>query len=121
MSTSTQTSRPTSTSTTAEATDAAELASPLDALLVEAALGPVRRFAPDGAAARFAPGLARHPVATSGRLVRLAGELGRIGTSSAQPCSGSAPAASWPASLPLTWPASVSSAAWRRSSSGAAG
>jgi polyhydroxyalkanoate synthase subunit PhaC len=59
--------------------DVADRAAPLDALLVEAALGPVRRFAPDASTARFAVGLARRPGLTGRRLGGLAAELARIG------------------------------------------
>ena len=59
--------------------DVAEQAAPLDALLVEAALGPLRRFAPDRSTARFAFHLARRPLTTGRRLAGLATELARIG------------------------------------------
>jgi len=59
--------------------DVADQAAPLDALLVEAALGPLRRFAPDGSTARFAFHLARRPRTTARRLGGLAAELARIG------------------------------------------
>jgi polyhydroxyalkanoate synthase len=67
--------------------DVADQAVPLDALLVEAALGPLRRFAPDGSTVRFALHLARRPTTTGRRLVGLAAELARIGagTSTAAP------------------------------------
>jgi polyhydroxyalkanoate synthase len=61
------------------ADDAADQAAPLDALLVDAALGPVRRFAPDASTVRFAVHLARRPVRTGRRLGGLAAELVRIG------------------------------------------
>jgi polyhydroxyalkanoate synthase len=69
------------------ADDAADQAAPLDALLVDAALGPVRRFAPDASTVRFAVHLARRPVRTGRRLGGLAAELVRIGagTSSVAP------------------------------------
>jgi hypothetical protein len=57
----------------------ADRAAPLDALLVDAALGPVRRLAPNSSTLRFAAWLARHPVATGRRLGSLAAELGRVG------------------------------------------
>jgi polyhydroxyalkanoate synthase len=59
--------------------DVADQAAPLDALLVEAALGPLRRFAPGGSTVRFAFQLARRPWATGRRLGGLAAELARIG------------------------------------------
>ena len=43
------------------------LAAPLDALLVQAALGPARRFAPDSSTARWALSLVRHPRRTLDR------------------------------------------------------
>src|ERR1700757_5142987 len=66
---------------------AADLAAPLDVLLVDAALGPVRRFAPGGSAGKLAAGLARHPRPTARRLGSLGAELGRIpaGTSTLAP------------------------------------
>jgi polyhydroxyalkanoate synthase len=54
------------------------LAAPLDALLVDAALGPVRRFAPDASTAKLLAGLARRPGTTARRLRSLAAESGRI-------------------------------------------
>jgi len=57
---------------------AADQAAPLDVLLVDAALGPVRRFAPDRSTATFAARLARRPRATARRLGGLAGELARV-------------------------------------------
>jgi polyhydroxyalkanoate synthase subunit PhaC len=67
--------------------DLADQAAPLDALLIDAALGPVRRFAPDGSTAKLAAGLARRPAATARRLRSLAAESGRIvfGTSTLAP------------------------------------
>jgi polyhydroxyalkanoate synthase subunit PhaC len=59
--------------------EVADQAAPLDALLVEAALGPLRRFAPDASTVRFALGLARRPRTTGRRLGGLAAELARIG------------------------------------------
>jgi hypothetical protein len=47
--------------------DAAERAAPLDALLVDAALGPLRRFTPDASTARWVARLARHPRTTGRR------------------------------------------------------
>ena len=65
--------------TTATATSVpAEGAAPLDALLADAALGPVRRFVPDISAARWAVSLARKPDMTARRLGGLGVEAGRI-------------------------------------------
>src|SRR6478672_10133438 len=58
---------------------AADDAGPLDALLVDAALGPVRYLLPDSSTARFAAGLLRRPRTTGRRLGHLAGELARVG------------------------------------------
>jgi polyhydroxyalkanoate synthase len=52
---------------------------PLDALLVDAALGTLRRFVPDGATARFVAALLGRPGATARRLRDLVVELGSIG------------------------------------------
>ena len=57
----------------------ADEAAPLDALLVDAALGPLRQLAPDASTAMFAVGLARRPLTTARRLGSLAAELARIG------------------------------------------
>jgi poly[(R)-3-hydroxyalkanoate] polymerase subunit PhaC len=57
----------------------ADEAAPLDVLLVDAAAGPLRRFAPDASTAKFAFALARRPVTTARRLGSLAAELARIG------------------------------------------
>src|SRR5204863_6898569 len=51
-----------------ELEELADRAAPLDALLVDAALGPMRRLAPNSSTVRFAARLARHPVATGRRL-----------------------------------------------------
>ena len=59
--------------------EVADEAAPLDALLVDAALGPLRRVAPDASTVRFALRLARHPRTTGRRLGGLAAELARIG------------------------------------------
>ena len=48
-----------------QAADLADQAAPLDALLVDAALGPARRFAPDLSTAKLAVGLARRPRVTT--------------------------------------------------------
>ena len=60
----------------AAAADAA--AAPLDLLLTEAALGPLRRVNPGGAGLRLAAALAIRPRLIAGRTSRLLGELGRI-------------------------------------------
>jgi polyhydroxyalkanoate synthase subunit PhaC len=67
--------------------EAAELAAPLDVLLVDAALGPVRQFAPDLSTLRFAGSLARRPRTTARRLGSLGAEAVRIamGTSTYTP------------------------------------
>jgi polyhydroxyalkanoate synthase subunit PhaC len=70
------------TSAAASASSAEELAdhaAPLDALLVDAALGPLRRFAPDASTAKFVASLARRPRETGRRLSGLAAEVARIG------------------------------------------
>jgi polyhydroxyalkanoate synthase subunit PhaC len=67
-----------------DAEQLADEATPLDALLVDAALGPLRRFAPDLSTAKFAVGLARRPLTTGRRLASLAGELARIGAGTSQ-------------------------------------
>ena len=59
--------------------DVADQAAPLDALLVEAALGPLRRLAPDGSTVKFAFQVVRRPRTTGRRLGGLAAELARIG------------------------------------------
>lgn len=56
-----------------ELEELADRAAPLPALLVDAALGPMRRLAPISSTVRFAAQLARHPVATG----RRAGQPGR--------------------------------------------
>lgn len=62
-----------------ELEELADRAAPLDLLLVDAALGPMRRLAPNSSTVRFATRLARHPVATGRRLGSLAAELARVG------------------------------------------
>lgn len=61
------------------ALDVADDAAPLDSLLVDAALGSVRRLLPDSSTARFAARLIRRPRTTGGRLGHLVGELARVG------------------------------------------
>lgn len=62
-----------------ELEELAARAAPLDALLVDAALGPMRWLAPNSSTVRFAARLARHPVVTGRRLGSLAAELARVG------------------------------------------
>jgi len=59
--------------------DTADQAAPLDALLVDAALGTLRRFAPDASTAKLAASLAARPRTTGRRLGSLAAEFARIG------------------------------------------
>ena len=68
----------------------AESTAPLDALLVDAALGPVRRRVPDMSTAKWAISLARQPGLTARRLGGMGAEAGRIltGTSSVAPHRG---------------------------------
>ena len=56
-----------------------DLAVPLDALLVDAAFGPLRRLLPDTSTARLLGRLAARPLATGRRLADLATELTRVG------------------------------------------
>ena len=72
------------TTTTARLADAA---APLDALLVDAALGPARRLLPDVSTAKWAVSLARTPDVTARRLRELGAEAARIltGTSTMAP------------------------------------
>ena len=72
---------------TASTSGLAENATPLDMLLVDAALGPVRHFAPDTSTAKWAIALARAPRTTAERLGKLGAEAGRIlaGTSTVAP------------------------------------
>jgi len=68
----------------------ADHAAPLDVLLVDAALGPLRRFRPDMSTAKWALSLARKPRTTARRLGGLGAEAGRIlaGTSKVTPRRG---------------------------------
>jgi polyhydroxyalkanoate synthase len=65
-------------------------AAPLDALLVDAALGPARRWLPDMSTARWAVAVARQPRTTARRLGGLGAEVGRVvaGTSTVTPRRG---------------------------------
>ncbi len=56
-----------------------DLAVPLDALLIDAAFGPLRRLAPDVSTAKFAGRLVSRPANTTTKLRELAVELTRIG------------------------------------------
>jgi poly[(R)-3-hydroxyalkanoate] polymerase subunit PhaC len=77
----------TTSDTPMDDTQLADEAAPLDALLVDAALGPLRRFAPNASTVRFAAGLARRPRTVGRRAGGLAAEFGRIavGTSAVAP------------------------------------
>ena len=70
-----------------QAAELADQAAPLDALLIDAALGPVRRFAPDLSTAKLGVALIRKPRTTARRLGTLVAETGRIaiGTSTLAP------------------------------------
>jgi polyhydroxyalkanoate synthase subunit PhaC len=59
--------------------DLDNIAAPLDSLLVDAALSPLRRFLPDASTIRFAGRLARRPLSTGRRIGTLAMEYVRIG------------------------------------------
>lgn len=56
-----------------------ELAAPLDALLIDAAFGPLRRLLPDLSTVKLLRRLASQPGTTSKRLTGLGAELARIG------------------------------------------
>jgi len=77
----------TTSDTPMDDTQLADEAAPLDALLVDAALGPLRRFAPNASTVRFAARLARQPLTVGRRAGGLAAEFGRIavGTSVVAP------------------------------------
>ncbi len=68
----------------------AESGTPLDVLLVDAALGPVSRFLPDMSTARWAASVACHPRITARRLGELGAAAARIlaGTSTLAPHRG---------------------------------
>ena len=74
----------------ATASGLAETATPLDHLLVDASLGPIRRFVPDISTAKWAVSLARKPGTTAQRLRELGAEAGRVlgGTSTVAPHHG---------------------------------
>ncbi|RNI18984.1 PHA/PHB synthase family protein [Flexivirga caeni] len=67
--------------------DLANTAAPFDALLVDAARGPLRRLIPDLATARWAASLARHPAGTAYRLRNFGTESAKVllGTSEMAP------------------------------------
>jgi polyhydroxyalkanoate synthase len=56
-----------------------DLAAPLDTLLIDAAVGPLRQLVPDLSTAKLATRLATHPARTYGRFRELAMELARVG------------------------------------------
>src|SRR5262249_59615709 len=66
------------------AEELADQAAPLDALLVDAALGTFRRFVPDASAARLAVSLIQRPRTTARRLRDLAAEFARIGSGTSE-------------------------------------
>ena len=63
---------------TAREDGAAALAAPLDELLTQAAVGPMRRLLPGGPLTRFAGALVRNPQPVVSRVGGVAAELGRI-------------------------------------------
>ena len=75
------------TATTATTAELADQAAPLDALLIDAALGPVRRFCPTCLPLGWATSLARQPLTCARRVRDLASEtLGSVvGTSTLAP------------------------------------
>jgi len=77
----------TTSDTPIDETQLADEAAPLDALLVDAALGPLRRFTPDSSTVRFAARLAGQPLTVGRRARGLAAEFARIavGTSVVAP------------------------------------
>ena len=58
--------------TVSELDELADRAAPLDALLVDAALGPMRRLAPNSSTVRFAARLARDPAWSQNPFLRRA-------------------------------------------------
>jgi polyhydroxyalkanoate synthase len=68
----------TTSTTPVDYDELADQAAPLDALLVDAALGPLRRFGPNTSTAVFAARLAAQPRTTGRRLGGLAAEIVRI-------------------------------------------
>lgn len=68
-------------------TAADPVAAPLDLLITDAILGPLRRFNPGGAGLRLAAALAARPGLVAGRSRQLLGELSRVaaGTSAVAP------------------------------------
>jgi polyhydroxyalkanoate synthase subunit PhaC len=68
------------TATPDDAARADNLAAPLDMLLVDAALGPLRRFLPDASTAKLVGRLVTRPRTTGHRVGSLVSELARIGT-----------------------------------------
>ncbi len=75
-----------------------DLAAPLDALLIDAAFGPLLRLVPDASMAKLAGRLVTRPGTTTQRLWGLAAELARIGV-------GTSPLAPGPADRRFTDPA----------------
>ena len=75
------------TAGTATSAAADGVATPLDLLLTDAALGPLRRFSPGDAGLRLAAALAARPGLVAGRTRQLLGELSRVaaGTSAVAP------------------------------------
>jgi polyhydroxyalkanoate synthase len=67
------------TSTIPGGGDVDDLAAPLDALLIDAAFGPIRRLAPDMSTVKLAARLAIKPLTTGRRLGSFLAELGRVG------------------------------------------
>ena len=68
----------TTSDTPMDDTQLADEAAPLDALLIDAALGPLRRFAPNTSTAKFAARLALQPLTVGRRTGGLAAEFARI-------------------------------------------
>lgn len=68
------------TGSTSDNPPLADTAAPFDALLVDAARGPLRRLLPNGSTARWALSMARDPHNVGRRLGALAAEAGRVAT-----------------------------------------